>query len=423
MKRKWNCTWLFSILVGVVALALAFPGGALAKPPKPKMDTPVISCSLIPDDNTETLGVCAGATGAPAGFSVQWITCDALAAGPDGIPGTPDDGTWPLSDSDDLCKASFSGNANESSWNLEPDACTSVVIGELNDADPGVSFNCNDPLVCETCYVYRAFAHANSTLRRSDFTANLECTTGACEELLHQDGDFCTRSQGFYGSGNASRNTEIACFGGDPTGALCTSVAGTPIVTIGGGTFTYTWTTTGACVDVQSGSGVFNLDTGIKALRDAIGGAGGSSFFTANGSNATNMGTGGGLASQTAALSLNIALSGAVCSGYPAGYGEQVLCGFLAGDTFTNAGTPISAATAAALNGQTLSQVLAAANAYLGGNGGVAVPYSLGSAAQLNELVANLNLAYDLKDWDGDGVDDHECGGQTAFAENHICSQ
>jgi hypothetical protein len=68
-----------------------------------------------------------------------------------------------------------------------------------------------------------------------------------------------------------------------------------------------------------------------------------------------------------------------------------------------------------------VSQVLAAANAYLGGNGAVALPYGLSSAAELNELVANLNLAFAGKDWDGDTVDDYECGGMTAFAESHLC--
>jgi len=280
--------------------------------------------------------------------------------------------------------------------------------------------------------VYRAFAHANSTLRRSDFTANLECTTGACDEPLPKDGDFCTRSQGFYGSGNDSLTTEFACFGGSGgTGKTpVTANAGT-LLTIGGGVYTYTWFLTQTYTDVQSGPTDKWVDDGLVAMRAAIGGGGGSSFFTANGSNSTNMGTGGGLASQTAALSLNIALSGNACTagtsgfpnGYPAGYGDQVLCGFAEGDTFKLDGTPISTATAAALNGQTVSQVLAAANAYLGGNGAVALPYGLASAADLNELVANLNLAYDLKDWNGDGTDDAACGGQTAFAENHICSQ
>jgi len=379
--------------------------------PKGKFEAPGVTCFMT-TENTIELQVCAGATGAPAGFSVQWMTCAALAA---------NNNVWFASDDTRLCKASFSGNANASNWNLGAGTCVNVVIGGLNDADPGVSFTCNEPLTCDTCYVFRAFAHATSAKNRSDFTANRECTTSACKPTGFVDGDFCTRSQGFYSSGNASRDQMIACYGGDPTGAACTSAVNVALVTIGGGIFTYTWSTTGTCVDVQPGPGVFFMDSGLANLRSAIGGGGGSSFFTANGTNATSMGTGGGLASQAAALTLNIAASGATCTGSPAGYGAAVLCKFVAGDTFKNDGSPISAATAAALNSQTVSQVLAAANAYLGGNGTVALPYGLASAADLNELVANLNLAFDGKDWDGDGTDDHDCGGMTAFAESHLC--
>jgi hypothetical protein len=388
---------------------------------KPKMSTPIIECG-ISTENTIQIKITAGATGTPGGFSLQWMSCAALAKGPDGTSDTTDDNTWFSSDDTRLCKASFSGKANGTNWNLGPGESVTVVIGGLNDADPGVSFSCNEPLACETCYVFRAFAHATNNNQRSDFTANLQCETVDCEPTGFEDGDFCTKSQGFYSSGNAGRDALIACFGGDPTGAACTSSAGTPIVTIGQGAFTYSWATTGICVDVQPGGGVFLMDSGLANLRAAMGGGGGSGFFTGSAVNATNMGTGGGLASQAAALTLNIALSGGACSGFPAGYGDVVLCKFAEGDTFTNDGTPISAATAAALNGQSVSDVLAAANAYLGGNGVVPVPYGLANAADLNELVANLNLAFDGKDWNGDTVDDHECGGMTAFAESHLCT-
>jgi len=98
-------------------------------------------------------------------------------------------------------------------------------------------------------------------------------------------------------------------------------------------------------------------------------------------------------------------------------YALVKLCRFKEGDTFTNDGTLISAATATALNGQTVAQMLAAANAYLGGG---PLPYGLTNAADLNELVANLNLAFHLKDWDNNGTDDCACGGMTAFAESHL---
>ncbi len=386
--------------------------------------TPVITC-FGSTENTITLQVCAGTSApgntaaAPAGFSIQWETCDALAAGPDGTLNTADDGQWYSSDDPRLCKASFSGNANNSNWNLGAGACINVVIGGLNDADPGVSFTCNEALTCDTCYVFRAFVHASKRVKRSGFTADLSCTTGACQPTGFNDGDFCTKSQGFFSSGNASRDLMIGCFGGDPTGVACTSVANVPLVTIGGGTYTYTWATTGICVDVQPGPNVFLMDSGLASLRTAIGGGGAAGFFTANGTNATGMGTGGGLASQTAALTLNINLSGATCSGFASipsgGYGAAALCNWDAGETFRIDGTPISAETAAALNGETVADVLAAVNAYLGGNGAVAVPYGLANAGALNELVSALNLTFH------DPVGTAGCGDMSAFAESHLC--
>ncbi|MFM7215471.1 MAG: hypothetical protein ACKO3H_11410, partial [Verrucomicrobiota bacterium] len=74
----------------------------------------------------------------------------------------------------------------------------------------------------------------------------------------------------------------------------------------------------------------------------------------------------------------------------------------------------------AALNGQTVAEVLAAANAYLG-NGGT-VPYGLASAAELNALIDDLNLAFDNPwDSDGDGIPDKDCGGSSPFATAHLC--
>jgi hypothetical protein len=153
-----------------------------------------------------------------------------------------------------------------------------------------------------------------------------------------------------------------------------------------------------------------------------MGGGGASGYFTVNGSNTTSMGNGGGLASQTAALTLNIAITGTgQCAntgcqgGLASSYGTAVLCNLVQGSTFQNSGTPISAATATALNGQTVAQVLAATNAYLGGNGLVPVPYGLANAGALNELVSALNLAFH------DPVGVCGCGSMSAFAESHLC--
>lgn len=185
----------FIALVAFVAVAfssvvMSTPVSA-AKAPKTKTDTPTVTCA----NSTQTsisLQVCAGATGAPAGFSLQWTTAAQLAAGPDGIPGTGDDNTWPSSDGSDLCHASFSGNANLSRYNLAANECVIVNVGDFL-FDQGASTNCGDVLTCGTTYVFRAFAHATSTLFRSDFTTNKTCSTLAC---FHDSG--CTFTQGYW---------------------------------------------------------------------------------------------------------------------------------------------------------------------------------------------------------------------------------
>jgi hypothetical protein len=158
-----------------------------------KMDTPLLSCGGSTQFSLNTL-VCAGPnTGAPAGFSLQWVTSTQLANGPDGIAGTADDNTWPDSASLDMCKASFSGNANGSSYNLGRNQCVSVNIGDNLFDNPGASSNCAGiPLVCGTTYAFRGFAHANSSTFRSDFTANLFCSTASCPETS------CTFTQGYW---------------------------------------------------------------------------------------------------------------------------------------------------------------------------------------------------------------------------------
>src|SRR5215204_1405649 len=77
------------------------PGASAPK--KTKMDVPTITCTQGSTQVSISLEVCAGATGTPAGFSIQWMTKAAFDA---------NGGVWLASDDLALCKASFSGNAN-----------------------------------------------------------------------------------------------------------------------------------------------------------------------------------------------------------------------------------------------------------------------------------------------------------------------
>jgi hypothetical protein len=107
-------------------------------------------------------------------------------------------GGWPANSDDpgnpsSFCKASFSGNAFNSRYNLQPGECVTVQIGDLL-FDNGASTNCPGPLECDTAYVFRAFGHANSSLNRSDWTPDLFASTLECE---HDTGN-CTLTQGYW---------------------------------------------------------------------------------------------------------------------------------------------------------------------------------------------------------------------------------
>ena len=182
------------VLLAVVLLSIMFMAMPAFAGKVSKMDAPALSCGAVSATSIQLLACGGPNTGAPAGFSLQWLTADQFALGPDGLPGTLDDNTWLDSSSLDLCKASFSGNANGSSYNLAKNACTTVQAGDNLFDTPGASSNCASvPLQCGTNYVFRSFAHANSSLFRSDFTANLVCRTAECVVV-----DGCTFTQGYW---------------------------------------------------------------------------------------------------------------------------------------------------------------------------------------------------------------------------------
>jgi hypothetical protein len=152
-----------------------------------KITTPVITCGNATQASIE-IQVCApqGGTGLPAGFSLQWMTKAAYIA---------NGNKW--FDDAQLCKASFSGNANLSRYNLTPGQCVTVKVGEFL-FDEGASTNCGDALNCGTEYVFRAFGHATSTLNRSDFTnPPLSCATLECRITGE-----CTYTQGYWKTHN-----------------------------------------------------------------------------------------------------------------------------------------------------------------------------------------------------------------------------
>lgn len=171
---------LFAGLALLAAAAVTAP--AAAQPKKAKLSTPTLTCAAATQVSIE-VQVCAGATGAAGGFSLQWLPAADLAAL---------GGVWPSSDDPALCKGSFSGNANASRYALGAGECVIVEVGDFL-FDNGASTNCAVPLTCGTSYTFRAFAHAAGGLQRSDFTAHTTCSTLACGH-----GESCTFTQGYW---------------------------------------------------------------------------------------------------------------------------------------------------------------------------------------------------------------------------------
>jgi hypothetical protein len=97
----------------------------------------------------------------------------------------------------EYCAASFSGNANLSRYNLGSNACVTVNLGEFL-FDNGASTNCILALNCGEEYAFRAFAHANSSKNRSDFTALDLANSLCCSTIACNGGAGCTYTQGYW---------------------------------------------------------------------------------------------------------------------------------------------------------------------------------------------------------------------------------
>jgi len=155
-------------------------GGGNGGPSKIQLVTPTITCAGNTGESI-TLQVCAGSTGAPAGFSIHIMTlADYQANG----------NSWNENAASYRC-VSLGGNCGQGNnpWTLAPGGCTTVVIS-ANILDYyaglgicGVSADCGAPtLVCGTTYVFRVFAHGDSDHILSDKgpVPPLQCSTADC---------------------------------------------------------------------------------------------------------------------------------------------------------------------------------------------------------------------------------------------------
>jgi len=129
--------------------------------------------------------VCGAATGAPAGFVLQWM----LKSDYDTY-GWPAGATGPAS----FCQAVFAVLPGCTTHLIPPSGCVSVNIGANPYNTCGVSSTCSGPLVCNTAYVFRTYALADpaSGADKSVFSNTIICSTAPCASA------GCTYTMGFW---------------------------------------------------------------------------------------------------------------------------------------------------------------------------------------------------------------------------------
>jgi hypothetical protein len=180
---SWRTIAAVPVLLALIAVtAIVNPFSSYAKL---AYDTPTLNCGSSSQTSINVV-VTAGPSGAPAGFTVQWVTAAALAA---------NNGAWPATS----CGASFSGQANGSRYDLGAGESVTVTIGDiLSDAGASVDPGCGIPLVCGTDYAFRVFAHADNSHNASQKSDPIICSTLPCG---HDIGG-CTLTQGYWKTHN-----------------------------------------------------------------------------------------------------------------------------------------------------------------------------------------------------------------------------
>jgi PA domain len=199
-------------------------------------------------------------------------------------------------------------------------------------------------------------------------------------------GGFCT-----YGTGYLANSTQAAqrintYFAAGAVGSEIFHVGNVETPTDDPATYAYTWRKTGTVVPVGQGKDTVQVDSGVAALRQAIGG-GRPGAFSASTTNSTNMGTGGILGAQALAEKVNQSFSEVFVTPATGFSGLS----FVNMDGLQLDGVPLTPAQAAALNGQATLQVREAADAALGGG---LLPYDL-SFAQLTDLIDLVNGSFE----------------------------
>jgi hypothetical protein len=168
------------------------PGQPPSPTPAPTVEAFTISYETSAASNI-AISATAGESGAPTGFSIQWMTLADYVALGNQWPGSSE---IPNAAASSFCKANFSGIVSWRAcpgYNLRPGQSVTVTIGDDSLYDNcAVSSPCSgSPLLCNTAYVFRAFAPGSSGSLTASNT--ITCATMPCV-----GGSSCTYSQGYW---------------------------------------------------------------------------------------------------------------------------------------------------------------------------------------------------------------------------------
>lgn len=174
----------FALRRVLVVLFLGAPVAALAQAPPaaPSLDLVAAGHGKV------RLTVTAGADGAPAGFTVLWMTANDFAGC---------GSVWPESPGAQVSQAEFSGTATLHTWGttqrsfqLGPNESLDTEIGDLFD-ETGVSGHTGSELADGVAYVFCAYANGGPEAGRS-------ALSGTFSEATTLQGYNCTYTQGFW---------------------------------------------------------------------------------------------------------------------------------------------------------------------------------------------------------------------------------
>src|SRR6266511_882914 len=196
-------------------------------------------------------------------------------------------------------------------------------------------------------------------------------------------GGFCTYRTGYLATSTQAAQRINTYFAAGAVGSEIFHVGNVETPADDPATYAYTWRKTGTLVPIGKGKNTVQVDSGVAALRQAIGSAGQPGAFSTSAANPTNMGTGGILGAQALAEKVNQGFSEVFVTPATGFSGLS----FVDMEGMELDGVPLTPEQAAALNGQATLQVREAADAALGGG---PLPYGL-SFAQLTSLIDLVN--------------------------------